>query len=216
MTTLTTASYTEASPNSQLQKWLSAPLITGASVSADWASLSPGKKLALRYTDSRNILTVAQGGRPGVETIKSVRSAKLADRSIIIAVDFFFWDSTLPAPDASLKALDELVEKASAQKIPVVLGEIPALLPASYQPQRERLNEEIAARCAQYAKCFVMPFDQLHRQIMSDGYWLVKGKKLTIKQIVPDGLHLSQSAGDALADKLESVLESRGGDMIHL
>ncbi|RYZ87683.1 MAG: hypothetical protein EOP04_11115 [Proteobacteria bacterium] len=41
------------------------PFITGASVSADWNTKSPGKTLALCYTKESEILTVAIGGGPG-------------------------------------------------------------------------------------------------------------------------------------------------------
>src|SRR5688572_6905011 len=57
-----------------LNKLMEAPLIAGASVSADYNSLSPGKTLALRYTAKSKILTRAQGGRHGVETVKTIKA----------------------------------------------------------------------------------------------------------------------------------------------
>jgi hypothetical protein len=88
------------------KKLLAAPLITGASVSADWNSLSPGKRLALKYTDSDKIRTRAVGGRAGVETIKALKDADFTGRSIVFALDFLFWDSTLESISGSLLALD--------------------------------------------------------------------------------------------------------------
>ena len=37
-----------------------------------------------------------------------------------------------------------------------------------------------------------MSFDQLHRQVLKDGFLEIKGHKFTIKEHVPDGLHISQ------------------------
>src|SRR5688572_12287197 len=90
------------------EKLLEKPLITGASVSADWSTSSPGKTLALRYTEKANIRTIAFGGRPGREVIKDIRPQDVKDRSIIMAVDFLFWDSTLSETGPSIKALDSL------------------------------------------------------------------------------------------------------------
>ncbi|SFM16690.1 hypothetical protein [Nitrosomonas communis] len=108
---------------------LQMPLITGASVSADWGTLSPGKTLALRYTEESKIRTIAFGGQPGQEVIKKIQSDDFKGRSIIIAVDFFFWDSTLPEINHSIKALERMINEASSLSLPIVLGEIPELLP---------------------------------------------------------------------------------------
>lgn len=79
------------SPEIVLEK----PLITGASVSADWSTSSPGKTLALRYTEKSKIKTIAFGGRPGRDVIREIKPRDVEGRSIIMAVDFLFWDSTL-------------------------------------------------------------------------------------------------------------------------
>lgn len=195
----------DSSNQDPLKQVLEKPLITGASVSADWTSLSPAKKLALQYTEAEKIKTIAFGGRPGAETIKSLRQEDLADRTSILALDFFFWDSTLPSVDRSLKALKELRKKASQKNVPLVIGEIPELLPGR-QKQREKLNKAIRAQCQVRENCFVMPFDRLHKQVLKNGFLLVEGRKLTMKEIVPDGLHLSEPAGQELARRLKAVL----------
>lgn len=192
------------SPNAAFKK----PLVSGASVSADWNTLSPGKTLALRYTDPKSIKTIAFGGRPGREVIKDIRREVVQDRSIILAVDFLFWDSTLSETGPSVKALDQLVGYAEERELPLVLGEIPELLPGR-QGQRMALNEAIKTRCSRYKLCFLMPFDTLHRQILSEGFLEIKGKKYTIRELVPDGLHLSSPATEYLADLMLAVLHRR-------
>lgn len=186
-------------------KVLERPLITGASVSADWSTSSPGKTLALRYTEKSKIKTIAFGGRPGRDVIKEIRPEAVKDRSIIMAVDFLFWDSTLSEPAPSIKALTSLMTQARDQGIPIVLGEIPELLPGR-QGQRAQLNQEIKAQCAAYSQCVLMPFDHLHQKILKDRYLEIKGRKYTMKELVPDGLHLSVPTSEYLADTMLALL----------
>lgn len=192
---------------------LSTPLITGASVSADWNSLSPGKRLALRYTDSRKIKTRAVGGRAGAETIKALKGADFTDRSIVIALDFLFWDSTLTSISGSFLALDQLISRTKKNYIPLVLGEIPALLPSGHQPQREKLNKAIHAKCIASENCYVMALDELHRQIRRDGYLAINNKRYTLRELIPDGLHLSEVAAQELTDRLAALISKNGEEL---
>ena len=191
-------------PSELLEK----PLITGASVSADWGTASPGKTLALRYTENSKIRTIAFGGHPGRDVIKRIQPQDFKDRSIIIAIDFFFWDSTLPDIRESLKALDSIISYSSDLGLPIILGEIPELLPGR-QAQRMRLNQEINKKCTSYKKCFLMPFDQLHRQVLKDGYLEIKGQKYSLRELVPDGLHLSIPTTEYLADIMLAILNKK-------
>jgi hypothetical protein len=207
---LSTAAYSlPVEPKTVFQR----PFITGASVSADWSTKSPGKTLALRYTDESQIKTVAIGGRTGKEMIRQINESQLKDRTIILAIDFLFWDSTDNDFTASHQALEKLVGYASARKIPIVLGEIPELLPGR-QTLREKLNNDIKKTCSSYAGCYVMPFDSIHRQALKDGYLSIKDRKYKIKELVPDGLHLSQPATEFLADTMLNLLNSGSGKNI--
>jgi hypothetical protein len=196
------------SKNALSAELLQKPLITGASVSADWGTLSPGKTLALRYTEKSNIKTIAFGGQPGREVIKKIQPNDFKDRSIIIAVDFFFWDSTLPEISNSIQALESMMSQASNLNVPIVLGEIPELLPGR-QINRTRLNQEIVAKCASYKQCFLMPFDQLHRQVLREGFLEIKGRRYSMGELVPDGLHLSQPTTEYLADIIFAILNNK-------
>lgn len=193
------ASVSLAHAKENVEQILKKPIIIGASVSADWSSLSPGKKLARRYTKPSEIVTKAQGGRPGVRTLEVVKPADFKDRSIVIGVDLFFWDSTLPSIDQSLKSLDRLMKEVRQLQLPIVLGEIPELIPGR-QPHRESLNKAIRKACSDYSRCYLMPFDRLHKQVLREGGIEMYGRKYTIQEIVPDGLHLIETAGNYLAD----------------
>lgn len=117
----------------------------------------------------------------------------------MIGVDLFFWDSTLPSIEQSLASLKKLMEDIRHEELPIVLGEVPELLPGR-QPHRQRLNEEITKVCSNYSRCYLMPFDRLHKQVLREGGIEMYGRWYTMRDIVPDGLHLVETAGDYLAD----------------
>ena len=200
--------FNPAFAGNSLSEALAKPLITGASVSADFSSLSPGKKLALRYDKKADIRTVAQGGTPGVELLRRVKPQTFEGRTSVIAVDLFFWDSTRADAGSSIQALQGFVKEVAARKIPLVLGEIPPLLP-SRQPSREKLNRALHDACAGYSLCSIMPFEELYRKVERDGYLEIRGKKYSLFEMVPDGLHLAGVAGDFLADVLEGVMKAK-------
>lgn len=184
---------------------LKRPLITGASVSADVGTASPGKQLARRFTTEEQIKTIAFSGRPGVETIQSITPDILVDRTMIIAIDFFFWDSVQLGSRSSQEAIEKLVEMAEEKDLPIVLGEIPELLPGR-QLSRQALNEKLRDTCESYPRCYLMPFIELHERVLRDGYLEINGKNRTMKELVPDGLHLADETGEYLADVMENLL----------
>ncbi len=84
------------------------PLIVGASVSADYRAPSPGKTLALRYTNPENIRVVAQNRRHGRDLVRQLDRQSILRHSAVIGIVLFFWDSFHYAPQESLKAMSDL------------------------------------------------------------------------------------------------------------
>ena len=190
-----------------LRALLQAPLLLGASVSADVGTLSPGKRLALRHTEEKNIHTLAQPGRNSLAILPLLEDDALEGRTIVIALDLFFWDSILRNPQRSVKTLKEFVQRAADQKIPLVLGEVPALLPEGKQPSRKRLNQEITRLCKIPHGCYIVPLAQLHDKIVKDGGLKIGDRMVPLKELMPDGLHLSEIASEYIADGLQEILE---------
>ena len=180
------------------EQTFSALLITGASVSADWAATSPGKRLGWKYGGRESVVTVARGGTPGRQTILALNPSVVQDRSAIIALDFFFWDSTLASSAPSLDALQALVKLARDARIPLLLGDIPELLPGR-QPARVALNRAIREACQPARGAFVMGLEEIHREVVGGGV-MIHGRRHGLRDLVPDGLHLSEVAGDYLAE----------------
>lgn len=209
MTALTSSAASAKSGPAPLKDALHKPLIIGASVSADYGSPSPGKKLALEFTPSHQIRTIAFSGRPGLQVLQHLKAQDLHDRTIVIGVDLFFWDSLIPLPQASLAALERLVNLSQERDIPLVLGNIPSLLPA-LQPSRLALNRAMEAACASYKKCMILPFDSYLQQLMREGSLPFENRRYGFRELLPDGLHvgpigsayLGQKLGELLAQKL--------------
>lgn len=198
------AQETRSAPHDAAQVFRS-PLILGASVSADYGTTSPGRRASLRYTEPSRIITIAQGGTPGVEIVGRVQANDIRDRSVVIALDLFFWDSTLADPSPSLAAVQRLTQWTAAQGMPLLLGDIPLLLPGR-QPQRARLNQAIRAQCLRTTGCVLVPLDALHQQVLRDGFLTIHGRRYALPELVPDGLHLSPPASEFLADMLVALL----------
>ncbi|MBC7659119.1 MAG: SGNH/GDSL hydrolase family protein [Chitinophagaceae bacterium] len=181
------------------------PLIVGASVSADWKAKSPGKLLALRYTEESQIRTVAFGGKSGREVLKKVSDDSLSDRTAVIGLDLFFWDAMMKTPDESLHALNTLMTVVKAKQIPIILGEVPNLLPG-FQPQAARLNEAMHKAAQGYHACTVVPFTSMLFQILREGALHYNGLRYGLKELIPDGLHIGSIASQYIADTLYDML----------
>ncbi|MBY0317083.1 MAG: hypothetical protein K2Q26_16305 [Bdellovibrionales bacterium] len=192
-------------PKTGIAKIMEKPLITGASVSAGHLATSPGKILALRHTSASQIKTVAQGGRTSLDTVARLSDKDFEDRTVVIAVDAFFWDSFSPQSEKSLDVLKGFIERTAKLEIPLVLGEVPLLA-----PQRQRsagaINAAIHNACERIKKCFVLPFDEIVKQILRDGFLDVDGKRYKLNQLLPDGLHVNGIASNHLADRIERLL----------
>jgi len=198
-----------ASPEN-VQRIMQRPLIVGASVSADWAAKSPGKLLALRYTDESQIRTIAFGGKSGREVLKNVSDETLGDRTVVIGLDLFFWDATLRSSEESLSALKRLMSAVEKLQIPIILGEVPLLMPGM-QPQAAAINQAIHAACRSYPNCTVVPFTSMLFKILKEGSLTYKGSRYGLRDLIPDGLHIGPIASQYIADSIYESLH-RDGD----
>lgn len=190
-----------ALPRATVSEIMLRPLILGACVSADANTPSPGKRMALHHTQHDKINKIAFEGRLGREIIRCISQQDLEDRTVVIAIDLLFWDSTLPCVTETLYELYCLVEKCRRRHIRLVLGEVPELL-WGRQPQRCRLNQELARIRTEFSGCYVIPLDQMYLQILRDGFLVIHGQKYSIHDLIPDGLHLSPIASAFLADNI--------------
>lgn len=203
------AKNTLTSPEQKLKDIMQKPLIIGASISADRISQSPAKKLALDYTKLDNIKKITRNGSGGFKILKDLNTVDLNDRTVVLALDLFFWDSTLKSSiDLSLEQMDRLIHMADERGIPLVIGEVPDLLPG-FQPARQTLNDAIAKKCFMNKNCYMFALDPLLQKLRQDGYLSFAGKKFRLAELVPDGLHLSSAGSELLAAELKALLVSK-------
>ncbi|HUP56048.1 MAG TPA: hypothetical protein VM598_01255 [Bdellovibrionota bacterium] len=190
------------------------PLIAGASVSADYFTLSPGKRLALIYARTQgDVLTIARGSVPGRETLARISDRLLATRTIVIAIDAFFWDSTGTDCLSSVEAARAFVEKCQRHRVPVVLGDIPGLLHGR-QPCRYFLNRAIRDLPRQFPLCRVLHLDHLYQRELK-GELKIRGSHHALGELLPDGLHVSRLASEHLTERLRRLcIEFRGAPEI--
>ncbi len=185
---------------------MQSPLIVGASVSGDYLTPSPGKRLALRHTTLDRIRVIARQGKPGREMVRSVSPMVLKDRSSIICVDTFFWDSLATTPAESLRALETLSNLSLERGIPLVLGEIPNVL-ESFQRSVVPLNRKIEEIGRTNSNCRVIPINAIVQKTFSQGYLEQNGRRFPIASLLPDGLHISEPASEYLADQIAKLFE---------
>jgi hypothetical protein len=184
------------------------PLIIGASVSADFKALSPGKRLALRYTQPANIVTFARFGRPAAWVLPALPKRMLEDRTIVVGLDLFFWDSLSPLTGHSVRLLRKLMAQVRARQLPIVLGEVPLLI-AGLQPGRTRLNAALRAECSAYEQCYLMPLDQIHAELIHHELISASGAPFEAADLLADRLHLSDHGSEYLANVMLQLLEAR-------
>lgn len=188
-----------------LAKIFQKPLILGASVSGDFLTASPGRRLSLRYTTADQILTVAKNGRPGRETLSLLDEGTLRGRTIMVGVDLFFWDSFAKNPAEGLNAIDKLLEIAAREKIWLVLGQIPLLMP-KLQIQAAVLNASLKQACSDYPQCRLLPLGEILQKVVREGGIEQDGRHYSLPELLPDGLHISAPASEYLANRIVELL----------
>ncbi len=191
--------------DSSLKKILQRPLIIGASVSADHFVESPGKVLAQRYTSPDLIKVLAQKGRSGKLSLKEVSEKTLQEKTVVIGIDLFFWDSFTSSSAESISQMEKLVSLTSKKNIPLVLGEIPVFY-SPRQPTADTLNAKMKQLCQESNGCHILPLNKFLMKTASDGFLVYKKKKYSIQELMPDGLHIARPASEYLADEIETIL----------
>lgn len=183
-----------------LAKILERPLISGASMSADWGSTSPGKRLAQQY--SRDIETVATPGASSLSIWGELKEA-IDGRSAVIALDLFFWDTRRATPDTQV--LKALLKKAAERNLPLVLGDVPEVF-RGQQPGRAAMNEALRAQCAAYAHCRLFSLDAVYRKLNQDHGLTIDGRFYGRDELLPDGIHPGDVASREIANRLAALL----------
>lgn len=191
-----------AQSRKDIKSVLHKPLIMGASVSAGFSTKGPGTRAAERFTTKSNIKNIARDQMPA-HRYKNIGPNLLKNHTAVIAVDFLFWDTVGFGTNGSIEALDKLISTTRALDIPLVIGDVPQVIP--FQMSRDNINRELYARCHAQHRCYILPLVELHRRANQDGI-VINGKKYSFKELTTDGLHLNAVASQYVANMIVRIL----------
>jgi len=190
-----------ADEDAALRALFARPLIVGASISSDFRTASPGRRLARRLGTEDALVSKARAGASGAAIVAALADEDFARASVVVGVDLFFWDSVRGC-DAGLAAVDDLFARDKPRRTPLVIGNIPALRESSC---RERLNARIAAGCKAAPACALLDLDAMYKEAAAAGGADLDGRRHALSEILPDGLHLSDVGSELVARKLAAT-----------
>lgn len=201
-------SLAQAPDESRARALFSRPLIIGASVSAGARAESPGHLLARRFGGTAR--THAWPGATGAALLTGLADADMRGASAVVGLDLFFWDARRDCGQG-LAAVDAFFARAAAAPVPVIVGNIPPLgmlaAPPDASACRERLNAAIAAACASSSGCVLLDLAAFYAEAAASGV-VLDGRRLGLRELLPDGLHPNADGSRAIAQRLLRALTS--------
>lgn len=174
---------------------------------------SPGKRLTSRYGVDGNLLSYGKDGSNSLDSMNRVPATEWSTRSMILAIDLFFWDSRHTGKDCtdSVARVMEFAALMKKNQLYWLVGTIPNMSEGTVmkisQPCRDALNLQILSSCSGDAACTLADFNSLRAKLLADGGLTYKGKHYSFLQLQPDGLHLSGVASEHIVDLIQSRLE---------
>lgn len=180
-------------------------LIVGASVSAAPLEKNPAKRFLRSRGYLGGVTTHAFSGAPGARVLKQLKRSSLDGVTAVIGVDLMFWDSVIGLGDPREGAafLKGFFNEVKARELPIVIGNIPAF--HDLQIHRETLNEVIRKECTSYERACILPLDKLFEDVSLEGV-LHEGRRYTLSELLPDGLHPSPVAAEAIALEIAKIV----------
>ena len=207
----------------------SRPLILGASCSAGFGIKSfgdPGTRAARTCNSGANIKNIAVDGKAGAdsaeewleceeeqgEACQNTIAKLIQGRTVVIALDFLFWDTAYNRWIGDGKAAFDLLLAATQKAgIPLVIGDVPALpgddtsavVAQLGQYPRLWINPHIHRNCTRANLCYLLPFVKLHSEAKSGQGALVEGQYYKFEQIMQDDLrHFNQKGSTVVGQML--------------
>jgi len=203
------------------------PLIAGASVSAGLDGVSFGDQLATRYKTEKKIIHEAYANVSGA-TVFNYQSFPnhVKEASVVVALDFFYWDQTTCDLESINKTIDGLFQKTVKSGIPLVIGNLNPghdyFKRLKYETEcATKINQKLKSLCDQDPKkCLLINTAEMETFIT--GYFVsaiasVKApnpdslgreqEKYINVHITRDGVHPRTDAYTAIANYLEQTIQ---------
>lgn len=203
--TVADAKAEEAFERVSLQRLFTRPLIVGASVSSGFVTAGPGTRATQMVMGTDTSVNIAHNGAEARSYMGSISVGSLANFSLVIGLDYLFWDTAQNDLATSRAALTNLISSAFRAGIPLVIGDIPRLNDAQNENVRVALNRQMHAQCRPSRHCYVLPIDRLHHQAVTRGL-VINGYLYHYSDLSPDGIHINQVASDYVAGVIIQTL----------
>lgn len=189
-------------PDARARALFQHPLIIGASVSSGFRAESPARRLARRFGTDDAVVSLAVPGASGARMVQELTDERLAAATVVVGVDLFFWDAQRDCA-AGLAGVDELFKRITPRKTPLIIANVPALhAPMGLGPKddcREQLNPKIAKSCKEDPTCVLLDLNGLYAKAAADGGVDLDGKRVAFRDLLSDGLHLSDAGSQLVA-----------------
>lgn len=201
--TLGCQSTSPTEPTADLSPIFAKTLIVGASISANYNDVtSPGLKLAEKFQAASAADRVARNGARSSEILSQIESKDLKAYSAIVAIDLFFWDSAEVGCDNGISNVQKVVQWTANAETRLILGDVPRLEKLPLQPCRNSLNAKLEDECRESKKCYLIGLNRLYDKLDSKGSIDFLGRSWTKPELLPDGLHLSPTGADYVAEEI--------------
>ena len=182
-------------------------LIIGASVSAALTERNPSKLFLLDQGSLHQAKSHAISGSPGARVLSQMKKSILNGRTAVLAVDLMFWDAVmgLGEPKESRAYLKGFFNEIRARDLGIVIGNVPNF--HGLQIHRDEINAAIEEECIKWPKTRILRLDRLFADCEKRGGIEYKGKLRTIRELLPDGLHPSAIAAEAICQEIFRALD---------
>ena len=184
------------------------PLILGASISANFVRKGPADRALERLGGQPRPVRLAGNGMTARRLSRRLDREAVAKASVVIAIDYLFWDASVPNLAKSLAALRKLVSLTEEEGVPLFLATIPKVTFKLWQWNREAINEALRAEAKAHPHVILIDLDQMNREITRKGSFRIGRERFAPDQIAPDGIHLSSAASEYVA--LEILRRAQG------
>ena len=147
-------------------------------------------------------------GASSALALTGLGDSSFSDRSIVIGIDLFFWDSFESSCDFSIDRMASLISVLGRRQIPLVLGTIPFMYKYQYQPCRKSLMLAIQNQCTLAKGCMVFPVDDYYKAILGKDGLEHEGHIFHKEDLLVDDIHPSDKGSEVLAAKLRQLILS--------
>ena len=200
-------------PDARARALFQHPLIVGASVSSGFRAETPARKIARLFGTNDAVVSLAVPGASGAHQVEGLTDERLAAATVVVGVDLFFWDTRRDCA-AGIAGVDELFKRVAPRKTPLIVATVPALhAPLGLGPKddcREQLNPKIAKSCKQDPACVLLDLNALYAKAAADGGVDLDGKHVAFRDLLSDGLHLSDAGSQLVARAILDAVRASG------